>query len=100
MQSWVFLMKVTQQALFFSGDTAQTIAKRVVFRFCDINHATPVVKERSNLDGPKPMLLADEDIELLFLVYFGEEEFKNQRSGLQFFLKTADCVRLQSSYFG
>ena len=62
----VLLMKVTEQGLFFSGDTAQTIAKRVVFRFCDINHATPVVKERSNLDGPKPMLLADEDIELLY----------------------------------
>jgi hypothetical protein len=38
-------------------------------------------KERSNLDGPKPMLLADQDIELLFLVLFGEEEFKNQRGG-------------------
>ena len=42
-------------------------------------------KERSNLDGPKPMLLADEDIELLFLVHFGEEEFKNQRGGQQSF---------------
>ena len=78
-------MKVTEQGLFFSGATAQTIAKRVVFRFCDINHTKPVVKERSNLDGPKLMLLADQDIELLFLVHFGEEEFKNQRGGQQSF---------------
>ena len=102
-------MKVTEQGLFFSGATAQTIAKKVVFRFCDmhrlldpnflpdVNHARPVVKlffpktidkmnkESSNLDGPKPMLLADQDIELLFLVHFGEEEFKNQRGGQQSF---------------
>ena len=102
-------MKGTERGLFFSGDTAQTIARRVVFRFCDmlrlldpkflpdVNHARPVVKlffpetidkmnkESSNLDGPKPMLLADQAIELLFLVHFGEEEFKIQRGGQQSF---------------
>mmetsp|Transcript_28153 Transcript_28153/g.27860 ORF Transcript_28153/g.27860 Transcript_28153/m.27860 type:complete len:410 (+) Transcript_28153:265-1494(+) len=31
------LLEVTQQKLFFSGDTAQTIAKGVGFRFCDLS---------------------------------------------------------------
>ena len=30
------LLKVNEQSLFFSGDTAQTIARRVGFRFCDL----------------------------------------------------------------
>ena len=84
----VLLMKETEQGLFFSGDSAQTIAKGVGFRFCDmhiffdpnflpdVNHARPMVelffpktidkknKERNNLDGPKPVFLADQDIEL------------------------------------
>ena len=30
-------------------------------------------KERSNLDGPKPMIINSDDIELLFLVLFGED---------------------------
>ena len=30
------LMKITEQNLFFAGDTAQTIAKGVGFRFCDL----------------------------------------------------------------
>ena len=29
-------------------------------------------KERSNLDGPKPMIINSCDVELLFLVLFGE----------------------------
>ncbi len=30
------LTKIAQQGVFFSGDTAQTIAKGVGFRFCDL----------------------------------------------------------------
>ncbi len=30
------LMKVTEQGIFLSGDTAQTIAQGVGFRFCDL----------------------------------------------------------------
>jgi hypothetical protein len=53
----LLLMKVTEQGLFFSGDTAQTIAKGVGFRFCDmhrlfdpnflpdVTHSRPVVKQ-------------------------------------------------------
>lgn len=36
-------------------------------------------KERSNLDGPKPMLLQRGDVELLFLVLFGDAVFKSQK---------------------
>lgn len=32
----LLVAKVTEQSLFFSGDTAQTIAKGVGFRFCDL----------------------------------------------------------------
>ena len=32
----LLLLRVTEQNLFFSGDTAQTIAKGVGFRFCDL----------------------------------------------------------------
>jgi tetratricopeptide (TPR) repeat protein len=48
------LLKVTEQSLFFSGDTAQTIAKGVGFRFCDLkslfrdpslDHKAPAVKQ-------------------------------------------------------
>lgn len=48
------LLKVTEQSLFFSGDTAQTIAKGVGFRFCDLRslfrdpsltHKAPEVKQ-------------------------------------------------------
>lgn len=34
-------------------------------------------KERSNIDGPRPILLADADPELLFLILCGEEKFKS-----------------------
>lgn len=114
------LTKVAEQGVFFSGDTAQTIAKGVGFRFCDLksmfgsrnfdselkltkptvmqltvnfrshnnilqlaNSVISIIeilfpatidrlkKERSNLNGPKPIILADSDIELLFLVLCG-----------------------------
>lgn len=32
------LLKVTEQNIYFAGDTAQTIAKGVGFRFCDLKH--------------------------------------------------------------
>ena len=51
----LLVAKVTEQSLFFSGDTAQTIAKGVGFRFCDLRSLffhdeglkvhTPVVKQ-------------------------------------------------------
>ena len=41
-------------------------------------------KERSNLDGPKPMLLQRGDIELLFLVLFGDAAFKSQKKEVIF----------------
>jgi hypothetical protein len=34
-------------------------------------------KERSDLTGPKPIILADSDIELLFFVLCGEEMYKH-----------------------
>eukprot|EP00358_Blepharisma_japonicum_P006165 CAMPEP_0202940410 /NCGR_PEP_ID=MMETSP1395-20130829/559_1 /ASSEMBLY_ACC=CAM_ASM_000871 /TAXON_ID=5961 /ORGANISM="Blepharisma japonicum, Strain Stock R1072" /LENGTH=991 /DNA_ID=CAMNT_0049634873 /DNA_START=326 /DNA_END=3298 /DNA_ORIENTATION=- len=42
------LITVTQQKLFFSGDTAQTIAKGVGFRFCDLSG----LFDESNLNKP------------------------------------------------
>lgn len=35
-------------------------------------------KERSNLDGPKPMIINSADLELLFLVLFGEVHNTNE----------------------
>ena len=32
----MLMIRLTEQTLFFSGDTAQTIAKGVSFRFCDL----------------------------------------------------------------
>lgn len=43
------LLNVTQQKLFFSGDTAQTIAKGVGFRFCDLSN----LFNESGLAAPK-----------------------------------------------
>ena len=40
-------------------------------------------KERSNLDGPKPILLETQNLELLFYILFGEEILKkNEEDGL------------------
>ena len=125
----LLLSQMTEQGLFFSGDTAQNIAKGVGFRFCDLSHVfdknnfpnheitKPVVrhltvnfrshsrildlanslvsilelcfpktidrlqKEKSNLDGPKPILLEHNDTELLFLVLLGEADYKSQKEG-------------------
>lgn len=125
----LLLTQITEQGLFFSGDTAQNIAKGVGFRFCDLSHvfdknnfpqhtivkpsvmhltinfrshsrildlANSLVsilelcfpktidrlkKEKSNLDGPKPMLLEHSDLELLFLVLLGEVDYKKQKEG-------------------
>lgn len=35
-------------------------------------------KERSDLNGPKPIILSDSDTELLFFVLCGEEMYKSQ----------------------
>lgn len=43
------LLHLTKQKLFFSGDTAQTIAKGVGFRFCDLKS----LFSESRLDTPK-----------------------------------------------
>ena len=123
----LLLSQITEQGLFFSGDTAQNIAKGVGFRFCDLSHVfdknnfpnhtigKPIVrhltinfrshsrildlanslvsilelcfpktidrlkKEKSNLDGPKPMLLDANDAELLFFVLLGEADYKRQK---------------------
>jgi len=121
------LTKIAEQGVFFSGDTAQTIAKGVGFRFGDLkgmfnnkhfdselkltrpsvmqltvnfrshnnilqlaNSIISIIeilfpatidrlkKERSDLNGPKPIILADSDIELLFFVLCGEEMYKTQ----------------------
>jgi len=127
----MLLMKVTEQGLFFSGDTAQTIAKGVGVRFADLNSlftlpqemtygvvdnawrkptvrqltvnfrshgkilelANSVVtlietffpktidklkKEKSQIDGPKPILLTDVDLDVLFALLFGSENYKKQ----------------------
>ena len=34
----ILLSKISSKGLFFSGDTAQNIAKGVGFRFCDLRH--------------------------------------------------------------
>jgi superfamily I DNA/RNA helicase len=113
-KSVVYLLcQVVEQGVFFSGDTAQTIAKGINFRFSDLtdlfrNHlpglakpttmqltvnfrshnsilqlANSVVsvleqffpksidrlrKERSNLQGPRPVLVDHSDIEVLFML--------------------------------
>lgn len=124
----LLLSKVTEHGLFFSGDTAQTIAKGVGLRFSDLGSifdrdegmfstqickppsvhqltinfrshgrildlANSIVnliekffpktidrlkKEKSNIDGPKPILLADIDQEVLFCLLFGVENYKSQ----------------------
>lgn len=117
--------KTVRYGVFYSGDTAQTIAKGIGFRFCDLknlfdpkqfdhclNLKKPVVKqltvnfrshnnilqlansvvssieilfpktidrlkkEVSNLTGPKPMILAEGNEELLFYVLSGDESFR------------------------
>lgn len=119
------LSKTVRYGVFYSGDTAQTIAKGIGFRFCDLknlfdpkqfdhclNLKKPVVKqltvnfrshnnilqlansvvssieilfpktidrlkkEVSNLTGPKPMILAEGNEELLFYVLSGDENFR------------------------
>ena len=51
----VLLSKVTEQGLFFSGDTAQTISKGVGLRFCDLsavfNQNLPM-KQPKNFKAP------------------------------------------------
>ena len=44
------LTRVTEQGVFFSGDTAQTIAKGVGFRFCDLSKIFSASKNAN--DGP------------------------------------------------
>lgn len=120
------LSKTATYGVFYSGDTAQTIAKGVGFRFCDLNALfanlqlkRPVIKhlsvnfrshnnilqlansvvsslevlfpktidrlkkEVSDLKGPKPMILASSDQELLFYVLCGGEEQKAEGEGLR-----------------
>ena len=121
------LSKTVSYGVFYSGDTAQTIAKGIGFRFCDLKNLfdprlfdysltlkKPIVKqltvnfrshnnilqlansvvssieilfpktidrlkkEVSNLGGPKPIILADEDEELLFYVLCGDESYKKK----------------------
>lgn len=36
-------------------------------------------KEKSEVDGPKPILLEDDNLEILFGVLFGAENFKSHR---------------------
>ena len=54
----ILLSRLANNGLFFSGDTAQNIAKGVGFRFCDLRHVftsnnkvlkKPVVKQLSVL---------------------------------------------------
>ncbi len=129
----LLFMKITNMGLFFSGDTAQTIAKGVGLRFSDLRSLfkikeemyynsyysntwkTPVIKqltvnfrshgkilevansvvtlietffprtidklkkEKSEIDGPKPILLADVDLDALFSLLFGVENYKSAR---------------------
>jgi len=123
----LLLTKITEQSIFFAGDTAQTIAKGVGVRFSDLStvfkHAPekeqmwkrPVVhqltvnfrshgkildiansvvslmetyfpktidklkKEKSEVDGPKPIILEDVNMDVLFAVLFGTETFKSHR---------------------
>ena len=118
----LLLGKITEQSLFFSGDTAQTIAKGVGFRFCDLRSlfyrdsglnmdepsvcqltinfrshgrildlANSVVsllealfprtidkmaKEKSHVDGPKPMILQSQSEEELFILLFGANKYQ------------------------
>lgn len=124
----LLLGKITEQSLFFSGDTAQTIAKGVGFRFCDLrslfykdsglNMPEPSVrqltvnfrshgrildlansvvslleamfprtidkmaKEKSTVDGPKPMILASQSVEELFILLFGAHRVQPSSSNL------------------
>ena len=47
----ILLSKLASNGLYFSGDTAQNIAKGVGFRFCDLRH---VFSQTKNL--PKPIV--------------------------------------------
>ena len=125
----LLLAKVTEQSLFFSGDTAQTIAKGVGFRFCDLRSlffhdeglkvrppsvkqltvnfrshgrilalANSVVslieamfpetidklaKEKSTIEGPKPMVLMGNSMNELFLLLFGvQNQVRPEEAGL------------------
>ena len=89
----VLLIDMTEQGLFSQEIPPKLIAKEVGFRFCDlqrffdpnflpdVNPSRPVVRllfpktidkmnKESSLDESTPMLLADQDIELLFLGAF------------------------------
>ena len=44
------LSKITEQGLFFSGDTAQTIAKGVGLRFCDLS---AIFNPNSSIEHPQ-----------------------------------------------
>lgn len=121
------LIKLTEYGVFFSGDTAQTIAKGVGFRFGDLkslfgqknfdiglklerptvmqlsvnfrshnnilqiaNSVISIIevlfpstidrlrKEHSDLDGPKPIVLADSGLELLFDFLCGQDLYYRQ----------------------
>ncbi|CAD8176793.1 unnamed protein product [Paramecium octaurelia] len=125
----LLLCKITEQGLFFSGDTAQNIAKGVGFRFQDLkslfrkpeitynakqndlkihqltinfrshnnilqlanclvsileiffpNTIDKLKKERSNISGPKPILVNGDKDELFYLLS-GEQADKNQQVG-------------------
>lgn len=40
-------------------------------------------KERSNLDGPKPIVVEDQDLEILFLVLFGEDAYNKSENSAE-----------------
>ena len=115
------LLKITEQNVYFAGDTAQTIAKGVGFRFCDLkgmlnmtDFEAPKVlqltvnfrshnriltlansiitaielffpltidklhKEKSNLDGLKPIILDSKLLDSLFYILLGKNQQHQQ----------------------
>ena len=121
------LLKITEQNIFFSGDTAQTIAQGVNFRFADLkklfnqanmvsglpfikqltinfrsharildlansvirvleiffpNTIDKLKKEKSDIDGLKPIILSSNLAESLFYLLMTEREVGKEQGGI------------------
>jgi ATP-dependent exoDNAse (exonuclease V) beta subunit len=120
------LLKITEQNVYFAGDTAQTIARGVGFRFCDLkgmlnmtdfdapkvlqltvnfrSHnriltlANSIItaielffpltidklhKEKSNLDGLKPIILDSNLLDSLFYVLMGKNNHTSSSKSIE-----------------
>jgi len=118
------LLKITEQNVYFAGDTAQTIAKGVGFRFCDLKQMLnmadfqvpkvlqltvnfrshnqiltlansvisaieiffpmtidKLIKEKSAIEGLKPIVLDSKLLDSLFYVLLGKSSTQQSSNG-------------------